>query len=104
MTYFLKILSKIELVLLEPIFTHELSKERIVGDSPSLYNTRALMSVSHVTMQGWLSLVVHVAMVVDPGISRMELLATVSAQAWTGLLPAVANWFENEEAENPTTK
>lgn len=77
---------------------------RTVGDLPSLYNTRAPISVSHVTMQGWLSLVVHVAMAVDRGISRMELLATVSAQAWTGPLPAAANWFENEEAENPTMK
>ena len=58
------------------------------------------MSVSHVTMQGWLSLVVPVAMVVDHGMSRMEIPATVSAKAWIGPPPAAANWPENEETEN----
>ena len=62
------------------------------------------MSVSHVTMQGWLSLVVPVAMVVDHGMSRMEIPATVSVQAWTGPPPVAAGWFENEEAENPAMK
>lgn len=41
-----------------------------------------------------------VAMVVDRGISRMEIPATVSAKAWTGPPPAAANSPENEEAEN----
>ena len=61
---------------------------------------KILMSVSHVTMQRWLSLVVPVAMVVDLEIFGIEISATVSAQAWTGPLPTAANWPENEEAEN----
>jgi hypothetical protein len=47
---------------------------------------------------------VLVAMAVDLGISGMEILATVSAQQWTGPPPVAANWPKNEEAENLALK
>jgi hypothetical protein len=55
-------------------------------------------------LQGWLSLDVLVAMAVDRGISGMEILATASAQSWTGPLPAAAEWLKNEEVEKPISK